>query len=117
MSQNLDELLFGFDKRIRYVSVLDSMGRAIMGGMRPGLNSLEPNEEAARVDVQMALIRGMSEGASKYLGRTNYVIIHRENLVFLALPREGGRTVLITTQPDFPLERVQAVIEMVESSS
>jgi len=39
--------------------------------MRPGLLSLEPDEEAGKVDLQMALIRGMTEGAKSYLGGVN----------------------------------------------
>ena len=113
---SLADLMFGFDSRIRYVAVLDAFGRTVEGGMRPGLNSLEPKEEADKVDVQVALIRGMTEGASEYLGSTNYVILHREKLMLMAFPRKGGKTVLITAEPDFPLERVPTLIEMVEST-
>ena len=84
--------------------------------MRPGLSSLEPKDEADRVDIQVALIRGMTEAATTYLGTTNYVIVHREKIMLMALPWKGGKTVLITTEPDFPLERVPALIEMVSSS-
>jgi len=114
--QDLASLFFGFDARIRYVSILDSLGRTVEGGMRPGLSSLEPKDEADRVDIQVALIRGMTEAAGAYLGATNYVIVHREKIMLMALPWKDRKTVLITTEPDFPLERVPALIEMVSSS-
>ena len=108
--------MFGFDARIRYVAILNALGKTVEGGMRPGLSSLEPQDEAERVDMQVALIRGMMEGASTYLGETTYVIVHRRKIMLMVFPTKGGRTVLITTEPDFPLERLPAVIEMVGSS-
>jgi len=90
------------------------MGRTTAGGMRPGIKSLEPDDEAERVDMQVAVTRGMAEAAHKYLGRTNYIIIHRENLMLIALPRNNRRTVLISAEPDFPLERLPDLTRIVD---
>jgi hypothetical protein len=68
------------------------MGTLISGGMRPGAKSLEPNTEAQRVDLQVVVTRGMTELAQSYLGRTDYVIIHREKLMLIVLPRRDGKT-------------------------
>ncbi len=54
----LQENVFAFDSRIRFCALLDTAGRIAAGGMRPGLKSLEPGEEAERIDVQMALSGG-----------------------------------------------------------
>jgi hypothetical protein len=107
---SLLEKVFGLDKRIRYCAVLDEMGRTVTGGMRPGLESLEPEDEAQKVDLQVAVIRGMTEMGRGYLGGTNYVIIHREKLMLVAIPI-NRKTVLISAQPDFPIERVKELIE------
>ena len=106
--------VMAFDPRIRYCAVLDAMGRTIEGGMRPGLLSLEPDEEADKVDLQMVLIRGITEGARGYLGGVNYVIIHREKLMLIAIPASNGRTILVSAEPDFPLERAKAFFELVK---
>ena len=116
MRSGLEELLFGFDERIRYVAILDQMGRTISGGMRPGLDSLEPKEEADKVDVQMALVSGMMKGGVVHLGKTNYVIIHREKLMLVAVPGNNDQTALISMKPDFPIERIPAIIDMVGSA-
>jgi hypothetical protein len=116
LRSGLEELLFGFDERIRYVAILDQMGRTISGGMRPGLDSLEPKEEADKVDVQMALVSGMMKGGVVHLGKTNYVIIHREKLMLVAVPGNNDQTALISMKPDFPIERIPAIIDMVGSA-
>jgi len=112
----LEEKVFKLDKRIRYCGVLDERGKVTSGGMRPGVKSLEPDEEAERIDLQVVLTRSMSESAQPYLGRTNYVIIHRENVMFVAMPRKDRRTILVSTEPSFPLAKVSAVFKVVETN-
>lgn len=114
MPTDLATKVFDFDRRIRYFGILDEMGRTTAGGMRPGLKSLEPDDAAERVDLQMAVTRGMTEAANKYFGKTNYIIIHREQLMLIALPRSDKRTVLVTTEPDFPLEKLRDLARVVD---
>ena len=85
----------------------------ISGGMRPGVRSLEPDEEAERVDLQVVLTRSMSESAQPYLGKTNYVIIHRENLMLAAMPMPDRKTVLVSTEPSFPLTKMRTILKVV----
>jgi hypothetical protein len=109
---NLQEAVFGVDKRIRYVGVLDEMGREIAGGMRPGVPSVEPKDEADKTNLQVALTRGMAQHSMQFLGKPNYIIIHREKLMLVAVPMDDGKTVLVSSEPDFPLERVKSLIEV-----
>ena len=104
------------DSRIRYCGILDQMGRTVSGGMRPGVKSLEPENEAERVDLQIAVTRGMSESATSYLGAPDYVVIHRERLMLIALPRPDHMTVLVGAEPDFPLDRLEALRKVVDQN-
>jgi hypothetical protein len=113
---DLPSRVFDLDRRIRYCAILDEMGRTVSGGMRPGLPSLEPEDEAQKVDLQVAVIRGMTEAGRGYLGGTDYVIIHREKLMLVAIPIDR-KTVLISAQPDFPIERVKELIHATKIDS
>jgi hypothetical protein len=115
-SMAFEEKVFKLDRRIRYCGVLDEMGRETSGGMRPGVKSLEPEDEAERVNLQVALTRGMGESARSYFGMTDYVIIHRERLMLIALPRPDRKTVLVGAEPDFPLNLLKTLIEIVASN-
>jgi hypothetical protein len=108
--------VFALDRRIRYCAILDKTGIIIFGGMRPGRRSFEPEEEARKVDGQMAVIRGMTEGSVQYFGKTRFFIINREKLMLVAIPQGDGNTIEISTQPDFPLEGVKALIKTVRIS-
>ena len=113
---NLEEKVFRMDKRIRFCGVLDERGKVMSGGMRPGVESLEPDEEAERVDLQVVLTRSMSESAQPYLGRTNYVIIHRESVMLVAMPRQDRKTILVSTEPSFPLAKVKTLLGIVNKN-
>jgi len=115
MPTDLPAKIFRFDRRIRYFGILDEMGRITAGGMRPGLASLEPEDAAEKVDLQMAVTRGMTEAATKYFGRTNYIIIHREKLMLIALPRSDRHTGLISAEPDFPLEKLGELMKIADT--
>lgn len=84
--------------------------------MRPGLNSLEPDEEAERIDIQMALSGSMMRTATQYMGKTNFIIAHREKMMLIAFPKEEGATVLVTAEPDFPLEEIKSLRKVVDES-
>ena len=112
----LQEKVFAFDGRIRFCGVLDGMGRLATGGMRPGLESLEPDEEAERIDVQMAVSGSMLQSASPYLGKTNFIVAHRDRMMLIAFPKEKGATVLVTAEPDLPLEEVKSLRKVVDEN-
>ena len=115
MPTDLQTKVFDFDPRIRYFAILDTMGRIASGGMRPGVKSLEPDKQAEMVDLQIAVTRGMTEAGSRYLGRADYIIIHRENLMLIALPQKDKRTVLITAEPDFGLDRLRDLAKLIDA--
>ena len=112
----LQDAVFAFDSRIRFSGVLDSMGKVTSGGMRPGLESLEPDEEAQRIDVQMALTGAMMQSASPYLGKTSFIIAQRERMVLIAFPMKGGSTVLVTADHDFPFAEAKNLRSIVDKN-
>jgi hypothetical protein len=116
MPSSLPKKIFDFDARVRYCGVLDEKGHTISGGMRPGFKSLEPEGEAERVDLQIVLVRAMSESTRQYLGKTNYIVIHRDKLMLIALPRKHKKTLLISAKPDFPLGKLKALVQLVNKN-
>jgi hypothetical protein len=83
--------------------------------MRRGVESLEPEQEAKRVDIQIVVARGMADAAHGYLGKTDYVVVHRAKLMLIAFPRARRKTVLVSNEPDFPLGRLKALMKVVDS--
>lgn len=111
---DLYQKVFSFDKRIRYCATLDELGGVVSGGMRPGLKSLEPNGEAKKVDLQVVVARGMNETTQEFLGKTDYLIVHREKMILFAFPRDDKKTVLVTAEPGFPPQKAKELLRLVD---
>jgi hypothetical protein len=107
------EGILAFDKGIRFVVVLRSDGRALAEVGRPGLAPLEPPGESENIYVKAAIAVSMSAGMNRYHGPISAAIVIREKLtiVFFNL---SSRMLLISTEPGFPLHRVEELGRLVD---
>jgi predicted regulator of Ras-like GTPase activity (Roadblock/LC7/MglB family) len=81
--------------------------------MRPGVKSLEPEQEYDRVGLQMSTISGIHDTTEKYFGKADYTIIHRKKVMMLILPTNGDRIINVTLEPDYPLGEVERLLKRV----
>jgi hypothetical protein len=98
--------IFASDKRIHFCAVVGADGRIEAGGMRPGIRSLEPAVETARIVTRMFLSQAMNQAADQYLGRANWAIVRREGLVQITFPLPEGKQVQVTASLDYPISKV-----------
>ena len=57
-----------FNRKIRYVAVLDKNGRVTTGGMRRGIKALEPKEEELRLMAHIVSESSTRETWDTYFG-------------------------------------------------
>ncbi len=77
--------LFKLDKRIRYAQIVSSDGQILEGGMREGLQSLDPPEERAKRIQQFRAKRELvNEWPDKY-GKYSYNLIVRPGVLSVPL--------------------------------
>ena len=50
------EFILGIDEKIRFVGIINDLGRLVYGGMRPGIISLENETESIKMYMEFALI-------------------------------------------------------------
>ena len=111
MTVQLEKLcnqVFKSDRRIRYVGVLSDTGRLIAGGMRKGVSSLEPMSEDLRLMANLTIQLSTDKTWDRYFGTTQFTLIKREKVTILVF-HIGDKVFLISSEPDFPLQQVQAV--------
>jgi hypothetical protein len=109
--------IFQSDPRIRYCAVIDEEGREIAGGMRPGIESLEPEPETSRLRVQSVIGEAMAGTWDRLHGKADYVIVHRAKITVILFILSGSKSVLISAEPDFPLVRFPELAKIVEAFS
>ena len=105
--------IFATDKRIGFCALVDANGRLEAGGMRPGVRSLEPKEETAKIVTRMFLTQSMNQAADPFLGRANWVIVRRESLVQITFPLPAGEQLQITATLEYPISKVANLAQFV----
>ncbi len=108
--------IFSFDKSIRSVVILTSDGKAISNFGRPGVTPLEPQSESETVYVKATIAISMSAPMDKYFGRVRTVILIREKVTIVCF-NLSGRIMLISANPDFQLQRVEELGQLIDQLS
>gem|GEM_PF-752433 len=88
--------IFKLDKRIRYAQVVSSDGTIVAGGMREGLESLDPPELRAMRIRQFSQNRELlNEWANQY-GRYCYSVIVFDRIKLFVFPLDNEKTLFVS---------------------
>jgi len=109
----LCDKIFAVDSRIRYAVVLDEAGLIVAGGMRPGVKSVGSPEYDRRVDFQTTVLVAIIKTWSEAIGPASFVFFKHKKINAILIPI-GNKQLAVSTQPDFPLENVSKMLEIVE---
>lgn len=93
-----------FDKRIRFAALVDGNGRILEGGMREGVEPIEPLEETPRLIAKLVSVQ-KAEDLADFFGKPEYSILVHERLIALIF-RSGKGFVLITADRKFGFNKV-----------
>jgi len=100
----LYDRIMKFDKRIRFAALVDSNGRILEGGMREGLEPVEPLEKTPHLIAKLASVQ-RAEDLADFFGRPEYSILVHEQLIALIF-RSGRGLVLVTADRNFGFNKV-----------
>jgi hypothetical protein len=88
--------IFKLDKRIRYAQVVSSDGQAISGGMRQGLESLDPPELRAERIQQFKAKRELVDNWANQYGRYSYSLMVFDKIKMFVFPLDEGNTLYVS---------------------
>jgi hypothetical protein len=86
--KSLYDYILNLDKKIRFVGIIDEMGRLVYGGMKPGVSSLEHETESIKIYMDFALINKIHADFDTMLGKVIYSLTMREKIKVLTFPME-----------------------------
>lgn len=93
-----------FDKQIRFAAIVDSNGRILKGGMREGVQPIEPLEKTPHLIAKLVSFQ-KAEDLSDFFGKPEYSVLVHEKVLAL-LFRSGRKFVLVTTGRKFAMNKV-----------
>src|ERR671932_63059 len=92
--QKLCESIFALSSGLRFVGVIDRMGKLVAGGMRKGVRSLELDSE--KLYLEFALRSEMRKDFDAEFGKTIYSFSEREKIKFAVFPLNSNHILMIS---------------------
>jgi hypothetical protein len=103
-----------FDKQIRFAAVVDGHGRILEGGMREGVEPIEPLEKTPHLIAELVSIL-KAEDLDEFFGKPEYsILIHEKVTVFIF--RAGKKFVLVTAGRKLGLNKVARLLRLVKKN-
>lgn len=106
--QKLCESIFALSSGLRFVGVIDRMGRLVAGGMRKGVRSLELDSE--KLYLEFALRSEMRKDFDDEFGKTIFSFTEREKVKLASFPLHGSYILRIS------MERKEPHSEIIEKT-
>lgn len=100
-----------FDKRIRFAALVDGNGRILEGGMREGVEPMEPLEKTPQLIARLVSVQ-KAEDLAEFFGKPDYSILVHEEIVAMIF-RSGKGFVLVTADRKFALNKVARLSKLV----
>jgi deoxycytidylate deaminase len=91
------------DKRVRFAALVDGNGRILSGGMREGIQPIEPLEKTPELIAKLVSVQ-KSEDLTEFFGKQEYSILVHEEVVALIF-RSKKKFVLVTANRKLPLNK------------
>lgn len=100
-----------FDKRIRFAALVDGNGRILEGGMREGVEPIEPLEKTPHLIAKLVSVQ-KAEDLADFFGKPEYSVLVHEK-IFAMIFRSGRKFVLITADRKFALNKISRLYKLV----
>ena len=104
--ESVAETLLQEDK-LRFIGIINRMGRVIVKRYREGVTSLLKDQEDQMISMQLALEIFLREEFDEKLGPIDYVLSKRKKVNLISIPI-GKHLVLVSTDPSVDVNAVAA---------
>ncbi len=81
--------IFEVDEKIRFVGIIDQMGKLIVGDMKKGLSSLERDDGSIRLYLGYAIQNILRQDFDNVFGKVLYTFSEREKIKLLTIPMDS----------------------------
>ena len=113
--EKLCDDIFGLSQHIRFVGIITRMGKLVAGGMRQGMQSMEPREDSSKLYLEFALRNEMRKDFDAEFGRTIYSFSERERIKLASFPF-NGYLLRISMEKEVPhFELIEDILKILNS--
>ena len=113
--QELCDAIFALDESVRFAGVIDKMGNLVAGGMKKGLQPLEPKEERRKLYLDFAFRHAMRQDFDPEFGRVIYTLSEREKIKIASFPLGETLVLISIDKVGDHAEIISRVLELIGS--
>ena len=114
-NEELCDTIFSLHPSIRFAGVIDKMGNLVAGGMKKGIQPLEPREERRKLYLEYALRNAMRQDFDSEYGKVIYTLSEREKIKIASFPMEES-LILVSIDKKAPhVKIIERILKLVES--
>ena len=81
--------IFEVDEKIRFVGIIDKMGKLVVGDMKKGLTSLERDDGSISLYLSYAINNILRRDFDNVFGKVLYTFSEREKIKLLTVPMDN----------------------------
>lgn len=107
LEQKCDALLK--ENEIRFVGLINSMGRLVAGGFKSCIDSPEDESERQKMYMELVLRVSMRKDFDYCLGQVRYSASRREKAVMMSFPIDTF-VLLISAEPNVDIDKIASKI-------
>ena len=93
------------DDTIRFIGVINNMGKLIAGGTNEEANWIKTDEQRRMLYIQMALEISMRKDFDDVFGKINYTATSRNKILMMIIPM-NNHAILISAEPTTTAEQI-----------
>lgn len=97
--------IFSIDERVRFVAIYEGQ-YMLAGTMREGRESLDPEDAAREIDIQLSRMFEIGSKWQNWFGKFHYLVLKFSKVNLGIAPIKGKRALVISTEPSLGPELI-----------
>ena len=105
--------IFEINEKIRFVGIIDQMGKLIAGDMKKGLQSLERDDGSIMLYLGYAINNILRRDFDNVFGKVLYTFSEREKIKLLTIPIDDNLLLVSMDKSSDDVELIKKILDVV----
>ena len=108
--------IFALSPKIRFVGVINKMGKLVAGGMRDGVNPLENKADSSKLYLGFALRSEMRKDFDAEFGKTIYSFSERDRIKLASFPLNDHILRISMEKEEHHFTLIENILKMISTT-
>src|SRR5215472_14241425 len=114
--QKLCDDIFALSSNIRFVGIINRMGKLVAGGMRQGVEPLEDKSDSSKLYLAFALRSEMRKDFDAQFGKTLYSFSERDRIKLASFPLNDPILRIAMEKEEHHFTLIENILKMIRAT-